>query len=532
MQEKTQIATTAGVLFSTWYNLRLRLFLESALAGLTAGLLAVAFRLSLAQADAWREALLAWAKRAPGYGWALFLLVVMALGALAGWLTRFAPEAAGSGIPHVEAVLLEQRRLVWWRLIPVKFLAGVFAIGAGLSLGREGPTVQLGAATGQAIGRLLKRSYVEERYLITCGAGAGLAAAFNAPLAGVVFVVEELRRNFSPYILLSAFTASVAAGSAAQRLLGLKPLLPLSGMAPLPPGALPLFAFLGLAAGIFGVIFNRSLNLVQDLYSRLARLPRWLHPVLAAALAGLVGYFFTPRVLGGGHALVEEVLRGNVPLEIMPLLIAAKFILTMVSYGSGVPGGIFLPLLAIGALLGSGVGQLGAYYTGLSGLTGTFAAAGMAAYFTAIVRAPLTGIVLILELTGSYANMLFVLTACLTAYLVAEGLKSPPVYEMLLERDLACNTGAASAACREGMMLVELTVESGSPLDRHLLREADLPGDCLFLAVRRGSRELVPRGSTRLQAGDQVVLLVPREKAGEVIARVRSLAVCGPEPGR
>jgi CIC family chloride channel protein len=532
MQEKSQIAT-CNTLFTTWYNLRLRLFIESALAGLTAGMLAVAFRLSLSQADAWREALLTWAKRTPGYGWALFLLVVMALGALAGWLTCFAPEAAGSGIPHVEAVLLEQRRLVWWRLIPVKYLAGVFAIGAGLSLGREGPTVQLGAATGQAIGRVLKRSYVEERYLITCGAGARLAAAFNAPLAGVVFVVEELRRNFSPYILLSAFTASVAAGSAAQRLLGLKPLLPLSGVAPLPPGALPFFVLLGLAAGIFGVIFNRSLSLVQDLYSRLARLPRWLHPVLAAALAGLVGYFFTPRVLGGGHALVEEVLRGNVPLEIIPLLVATKFILTMVSYGSGVPGGIFLPLLAIGALLGSGVGQLtGAYFTGLNGLTGTFAAAGMAAYFTAIVRAPLTGIVLILELTGSYANMLFVLTACLTAYLVAEGLKVLPVYEMLLERDLACNTGAASAACREGMMLVELTVESGSPLDRHLLREMDLPDDCLFLAVRRGSRELVPRGNTRLQAGDQVVLLVPREKAGQVIARVRSLAVCGPEPGR
>ncbi|BCV23713.1 H(+)/Cl(-) exchange transporter ClcA [Gelria sp. Kuro-4] len=533
MREKThtESTTSAGTLFSTWYNLRLRLFLESALAGLAAGMLGVAFRLALGRADAWREVLLAWAREVPGYGWAVFLPVLLALGALAGWLTRFAPEAAGSGIPHVEAVLLEQRRLVWWRLIPVKFLAGVFAIGAGLSLGREGPTVQLGAASGQAMSRILKRSHVEERYLITCGAGAGLAAAFNAPLAGVVFVLEELRRNFSPYVFLSALTASVAAGAAAQRLLGLRPLLPLAGIAPLPPSALPLFILLGLITGFFGVAFNSSLSFTQDLYARLEGLPRWLHPVLATGLAGLIGYFLTPAVLGGGHALVEQVLAGEVLLKFIPLFLVAKFILTMVSYGSGVPGGIFLPLLAIGALLGSGLGQVAdAYFPGIAGLSAMCAAAGMAAYFTAIVRAPITGIVLILELTGSYANMLFVLAACLTAYLVAEGLKSLPVYEMLLERDLARGADAVPGTCPEGMMLVELTVETGSCLDRHLVREVDLPGDCLLLAIRRGSQELVPRGNTKVRAGDQVAFLIPREKAAQVIPRIRSLTLCQLEP--
>ncbi|MDK2926724.1 MAG: hypothetical protein PWR31_414 [Bacillota bacterium] len=533
MREKThtESTTSAGTLFSTWYNLRLRLFLESALAGLAAGMLGVAFRLALGRADAWREVLLAWAREVPGYGWAVFLPVLLALGALAGWLTRFAPEAAGSGIPHVEAVLLEQRRLVWWRLIPVKFLAGVFAIGAGLSLGREGPTVQLGAASGQAMSRILKRSHVEERYLITCGAGAGLAAAFNAPLAGVVFVLEELRRNFSPYVFLSALTASVAAGAAAQRLLGLRPLLPMAGIAPLPPSALPLFILLGLITGFFGVAFNSSLSFTQDLYARLERLPRWLHPVLATGLAGLIGYFLTPAVLGGGHALVEQVLAGEVLLKFIPLFLVAKFILTMVSYGSGVPGGIFLPLLAIGALLGSGLGQVAdAYFPGIAGLSAMCAAAGMAAYFTAIVRAPITGIVLILELTGSYANMLFVLAACLTAYLVAEGLKSLPVYEMLLERDLARDADAVPGTCPEGMMLVELTVETGSCLDRHLVREVDLPGDCLLLAIRRGSQELVPRGNTKVRAGDQVAFLIPREKAAQVIPRIRALTLCQLEP--
>lgn len=514
-------------LFRTWYNLRLRLFLESILTGVVAGGVGVAFRLALNQADAWRNELFSWAEGAAAWARLGVLLILACLGALAGWLTRFAPEAAGSGIPHVEAVLLEQRRLIWRRLLPVKFLGGVCAIGAGLSLGREGPTVQLGAATGQAMARLLKRPNVEERYLITCGAGAGLAAAFNAPLAGVLFVLEELRRNFSPYVFLSALAASVAAGTVAEQLLGLKPLLPLTDVVHLPLRVLPLFILLGVLTGVLGVVFNAALRLTLNLYAGLRAIPRWLHPALAAVLVGLTGYYLTPLVLGGGHALVERVLAGEIALRMIPLLLVAKFVLTMVSYGSGVPGGIFLPMLAIGSLLGSALGQLTATsFPALPGLTTTLVAAGMASYFTAIVRAPITGIVLLLELTGTYTNMLFFLAACLTAYLVAEGLKSLPVYEMLLERDLARGEGKAADVNDSGMTLVELAVESGSQLDRRLIKQVALPEECLLVAIRRGSLELVPRGNTKVRAGDNIAFLVPKAKAARVIQELRDIVHC------
>lgn len=524
--ETQALGEPAAALFRAWYNLRPRLVGESLLGGAAAAVLVIAFRLVLDETGRWRLLFLAWARSRSG-GWAPAVLILGGMAALAGWITRWAPEAAGSGVPHVEAVLLEQRRLVWWRLIPVKFVASILAISGGLSLGREGPSVQLGAAGGQAVGRLLRRPYVEERYLITCGAGAGLAAAFNAPLTGLVFVLEELRRNLSPYVFLSALTASVAAGIVTQHLLGLGPLLPLELNKPLPPQALAVFVVLGAATGLLGVAFNAALNLSLDLYGRLRSVPHWLHPGLAAVVGALIGYYFTPAVLGGGHALIERVLTETDGVTFLVWLLLTKFVLTILSCGSGVPGGLYLPLLSIGALTGSILGRLATpFFPDLTGLTAALAVAGMAATFTSVVRAPLTGIVLVLELTASSSNLFFLLAGCLTAYLVAEGLKCLPMAEVFLERDRAGALDPCTKHAARGMTLVEVTVESGSTLDRHLVREVEVPEDCLMLAIRRGSQELVPRGNTKIRAGDQVTFLLPRERAVEVMPQIRSLALC------
>ncbi|MGB9885911.1 MAG: H(+)/Cl(-) exchange transporter ClcA [Moorellales bacterium] len=520
-----ELHTTGTRLLSVWRSMRFRLLVEGMLAGLVAGLAAVAFRLMLTKAEVWRDYLLDWARGDPAR-WAVAALVLVSAGAAAGYLTGRAPETAGSGIPHVAAVLRRQRNLNWRRVLPIKVAGGVLAIGAGLSLGREGPTVQIGAAAGQMVSRALVRPKVEEKYLVACGAGAGLAAAFNAPLAGVIFVLEELQRNFSPYLLGTAWAASVTADLVSQYFLGPLPTFRITGLPRLPLAGLPFAALLGAVSGLLGLAFNYALRRSLASHDRFGDRPSAVRPLLACALAVAMGYYL-PQVLGGGHALAEAILTQKIAFELVPLLFMAKFLLTMVSYGAGVPGGIFLPLLVLGALGGAYFGYLVApILPGPASMEATFAVVGMAALFTAVVRAPITGIVLVIEMTGSYQNMLPLFAACVVAYVVAEILKNPPVYEMLFEQDEAKRKTGVNRESTSLVELVELVVEAGSRIDGRRIKDSGLPEDCLLVAVRRGNRELLPHGKTRLLSGDHVTLLAPEHRveaiAGEFFRAPRS----------
>ncbi|MDK2821133.1 MAG: hypothetical protein PWP31_1098 [Clostridia bacterium] len=498
-------------------SFRIRFLLEGALIGIFAGIVGVGFRLTLTEGEILRNNILNWARTVPGCGWLVLPLLGILAAGFAGWLTGFAPETAGSGIPHVEAVLTRQRKMIWWRILPIKFIAGALAIGTGLSLGREGPTIQMGAATGQFVSKTLKRTKSEELQLIVCGAGAGLAAAFNAPLAGLLFVLEEVRRNFSPYIVIGALAASIAADTITHKILGPIPTFRVNDLSPLPLTTLPIFLVLGILTGVFGSIFNKSLEKSLDLSDKIL-IPRWMKAMLVAIGVGIIGYFL-PEVLGGGHLLVENILKGQIGLNFLLILFAVKFILTMVSYSVGVPGGIFLPLLVLGALLGSFVaGTSNLLLPSLHLHLSPFVVIGMAAFFVAIVRAPITGIVLILEMTGDYQHMLFLLFTCVISYMVAEALGTLPVYEMLLERDLANNKGEAlEPSYGNEMLLLEIAAESGSNAIGSRVKDLALPKDCLLISIRRGSQEIIPRGYTRILEGDHLTVVVPDEKAPETM---------------
>lgn len=507
-----QHSVPEGILLKR-YNYLLRFLFKGALAGVGAGVIGAAFRLTLTEGDLWRNNLLIWARGIPIWGWLVLPVIGSLAGGLAGWLTGLAPETAGSGIPHVEAVLINLRRLVWWRVIPVKFIAGALAIGAGLSLGPEGPAVQMGAAAGKAVSDRFSPSKTEELHLIACGAGAGLAAAFNAPLAGAVFVLEELRRNFSPYTLVGALVASVIGDMVSRRILGPLPTFRVMGEWPfLPLTTLPAFLVLGVLAGILGALFNRFLVASLDLGDKLKRIPRWLRALCILFGVGILGYYL-PQVLGGGHPLAEAALSGRVAWTLIPILFGAKFLLTMISNSAGVPGGIFLPLLVLGALLGSLVGQVsGLLYTGFQGMVPAFAMIGMAAYFVAILRLPLTGIVLIIEMTGSYQHVMLLIFTCMIAYLVAEALGSRPAYEMLLERDLVrLQTDASSPDGK--MLMLDFALENGAGACGCRVQDLELPPDCLLVTIRRGGREIIPRGNTRLLDGDHLAVIVPEGRA-------------------
>jgi CIC family chloride channel protein len=315
--------------------------------------------------------------------------------------------------------------------------SGVLAIGSGLTLGREGPTVQMGGAVADGIARGLKVSPQDRLTLTAAGAGAGLAAAFNAPLSGLIFVLEEVQRDFRPAVFGAAFVAAATADVVARSVSGQLPVFTVPNYAMPPLSALPAFALLGMLAGLLGVAFNRGLLGTLNLMARVPR--RWRFGICAVvgAAAGLLAWF-SPSAVGGGHELAETVLTNSIPLFAVPLLFLVRFGLTLASYGTGAAGGSFAPLLALGALLGLGVGHMvHIFMPALAAEPGVFAVVEMAAYFTAIVRAPLTGILLISEMTGSYEQMLPLLAASFCAYMMAEYLRDIPIYEALLERDLS-----------------------------------------------------------------------------------------------
>ncbi|MGQ9623415.1 MAG: ClC family H(+)/Cl(-) exchange transporter [Candidatus Caldatribacteriaceae bacterium] len=403
---------------------------EGALVGLLSGMTVVLYRYLLEEASVQSIRVLALARHHVfiALGWLSFLGF---LGWVVGWLVEVEPFASGSGIPHVKGVLSGKLQAVWWRIVLVKFLGGLSGVVAGLSLGREGPSVQIGAMVGQGLSEFRRRPQ-EKVLLVTGGASAGIAASFGAPLAGVVFALEELHREFSSSVVVASLVASVSASLIASKFFGMEPILSFSrvGFVPLPVyGVLLLF---GMFLGAFGALFNRVLLGTSDVVS--LWFPQKMRTVFVFLVAGFMGLFF-PRILGGGHYLIVSLTQGTLSLRMLLLLCVAKFLFTALSYASGTPGGIFFPILTIGAL--SGVlwgGVTGEWRVLWEVPVDTFIVLGMAGYFSAITKAPITGSILITEMTGSWEGLPAILSVCLLAYVFSDLLKTRPIYDALLQR--------------------------------------------------------------------------------------------------
>ncbi len=490
---------------------RRRVLPRAALVGLCAGFTAALFRLVLAGGDAVRNALIDWAHHFPLLGWIFPVLFSTAGAVISLALVRyFAPETSGSGIPHLKGVLHRFRTMRWTRVLPTKFIAGTIALGGGLAMGREGPIVQMGGAVGDGIANWLKASPRERRTLIAAGAGAGLAAAFNAPLSGLTFVLEEVQRDFHPMVFAAAFIAAVVADIVARLIAGSDPVFVIPSYPAPPIAALPFFALLGCLSAPLGVLFNRGLIAALDAFSRFKG-KRALIP--AAVIGGLIGIisWFSPMAVGGGHTLSEMALAGKLTLAVLPMWFILRFVLTTTSYGTGTAGGIFAPLLVLGALLGLAVGQMVHQVApGAVPEPAVFAVAGMGAFFTAIVRAPLTGILLIVEMTGNYEQMLPLLVSCFCAYAVAEWMKNLPIYEALLERDLTLNEPRVHL---KEPMVVDFEVEPGAPFDGREVRLLGLPPGCVIVRCVEEGQEFVPTALTRLAAHMKLTAIITPKAA-------------------
>ena len=406
------------------------------LAGAVTGLVATSFRLLLEQAERLRDLLITQAHGMGVAGFVLVILVTALMALVAAWLVhRFAPHATGSGIPHVEAVLHGKISPAGYGLGIVKFVGGLLAIGSGLVLGREGPSVQMGAAVSFEIGRLFRRKWSDGRVLMAAGAGAGLATAFNAPIAGAVFVLEELVQRFEHRIAIAALGAAASAVTVSHFLVGNARDFHVESFTEPGVESWPLFMVLGGVAGVLAVAYNRSVLGALALADSARRLPVEARAALIGGMIGAVAWF-APGLVGGGDSITQSILAGSVVLAIMPLVFFLRFVLGAASYAAGTPGGLFAPLLVLGAQIGF---MFGAACSSIPFITlppEAFAVVGMAAFFAGVVRAPLTGIVLVGEMTGSSGLLLPAVFASFGAMMVAALLRDRPIYDALKDRTI------------------------------------------------------------------------------------------------
>jgi chloride channel protein, CIC family len=411
------------------------LALLALIAGAGAGLIGALFRLALEEADRFRDGLITWAYGGKLAGFLLVTAGASAAVALAAWLVRrFSPYASGSGIPQVEAALDEELPPAPPHLILVKFFGGIFAIGSGMALGREGPSVQMGAVIAHVVGKVFGRGWPDRRVLLAAGAGAGLAVAFNAPIAGAIFVLEELVRRFDTRIAIAALGASAAAIAVARALLGHAPDFTVAPLAYTGVGTWPLFIALGVVAGLFAALYNRALLGALAVADRFERWPVELRAGVIGAGVGVLAWF-APGLVGGGDQITQRTLASGATLTLVPLAFLLRFGLGAVSYAAITPGGLFAPMLVLGAQLGLCCGALCQMsFPDLAIDPVAFAVVGMAAFFTGVVQAPVTGIVLVVEMTAGFTMLLPMLGACFAAMLVPNLLGGAPIYESLRER--------------------------------------------------------------------------------------------------
>ncbi|MEW5420752.1 H(+)/Cl(-) exchange transporter ClcA [Amorphus sp. 3PC139-8] len=365
--------------------------------------------------------------------------IAASLGVVAVVLVRnFAPEAGGSGVQEIEGTLEGLRAVHWRRVLPVKFFGSLCSLGAGFVTGREGPTIHMGASVAQACAEKLKFDTHDSRGLLAAGAAAGLASAFNAPLAAILFVIEETRRQF-PYSLktyTAVMIASVTSGLVTEMITGRRPFMFIT-VPELPLSLLPAFVGLGLLLGVVGLLFNRCLIGSMDIAAAVGR--RSNYYVVPAVVGFVIGILLIvrPEATMGGENLAVSLMTENLPLATMALIVVVRFIMTMASYSTNVPGGIFAPILALATAIGVLYGLvLDVFFELPAGAFAAFAIAAMGGLFSSTVRAPLVGVVLIAELTGAYSVLVPAIITCLLANVVADALGGKPIYEVLLDRTL------------------------------------------------------------------------------------------------
>jgi CIC family chloride channel protein len=424
-------------------NERQRLLAITILAGGLCGLAAVAFHITCARLY---SLLIDRAAAAPGHAWIWWTILTPALGGLVAGLglAYWVPAAAGSGIPQVKTAFTLRFGAITMKETVGKFVLCALQLGSGASLGVEGPTVQICAGVSNLLSRMARLSPMNSRRMASVGMAAGIAAAFNAPIAAVTFTLEELIGSLDQTMLAGVIVAAALAGVVEHSVLGSNSVFQVPRLATYTlakSSSLVWYALLGLLAAIVSVTFTDSLLWLRAWYKRLERVPKWIQPSTGAAATGALAvvaiqFFHVNGIAGNPYSTLTQALLGNLPVTAMAALCVLKLAATVTSYSSGGSGGIFAPALFMGGMLGGAVGYLDVtVFHHPADSIGAFAVVGMGAVFAGIVRAPMTSILIIFEMTGGYGLVLPLMIANMSAFALARHWRHTPIYEALLLQD-------------------------------------------------------------------------------------------------
>lgn len=506
---------------------QIRLVVGGAVVGILVGLIVAAYRKTLSVAEWTLRTILVPLGETP-WGVALWVCVLLALAAVVHLLCTRVPQSAGSGIPQIEAKIMGVTEIPWYKVGPAKFLGGALCAFAGLSLGREGPSVQLGGLCGQAVGTRLTPSDGERRLLVTCGAGAGMAAAFQAPLTGVMFTIEEIHRAFSAPLVIATMSSCVASVMVVTGLFGGVHVLPMDFSAELSHGSYWIVALLGVVCGVAGWAFTKGMERGQDLF-------RWLKdklpfdPVVVPFLLAAPVAFLAPVLLCGGDGLIDFLEgEGSPTLLVLGGLLLGKYLFTNLSAGSGAPGGTLYPLVVMGLLLGAVMATV-FIQSGMveSRFFWNFTLLGVAGLFASVIQAPVTGCVLVFELTGSFSALLSLALVALLSYLVCALLGGEGYYERLLAALL--ESDSLESGHRTGVGGLRMVVGCGSIMDGLTISQVTWPEGCAPVSVERAGRRHSAQGSWRLRCGDEVMVWADRDDLGQAETALEYLSMTTPE---
>lgn len=409
-----------------------RLFLVlSIFIGVISGLLVVSFRIAIE----WIRLLTL--GPAPHPGQYRLLLAPAGAGLVVAVLMRWLfPGASGSGVNQTKAALYIYNGYISFRTVIGKFITSAISIGAGHSLGPEDPSLQIGAGVASMIARRLNLSRQSLRLFAPIGAAAGLAAAFNAPISAILFVIEEVIGRWSAAVLGSVVLSAISSVVVARWFWGSEPLFRIPPVTLRDPRELTAYAVLGVCGGLFALVFAKSLGYLRPRLRAQSSWNRFFQPSVAGLMVGTIGYFGFPQVMGPGYAVMDQAMHGQFVWKLLVGLALLKLLATTLSFSSGTPGGMFAPTLFIGAMLGAAVGTFEKHYFPLlTGTVGSYALAGMGVLFAAFLRAPLTSVFMVLEVSGNYSIVLPVILANTIAYLLARSLQPVPIFEIFTQQD-------------------------------------------------------------------------------------------------
>lgn len=399
--------------------------------GIFAGLAVVCFRLAI---DWTRIGLLG---PAPEPHSLRVLLVPALVGiAVAILVIHFFPQVRGSGVNQTKAALYIFNGRIPFRTAVGKFITAALAIGSGQSLGPEDPSLQIGASLAWAIGYRMNLSRDKGRLLAPIGAAAGLAAAFNAPISAVLFVIEEVIGRWSAAILGSVVLAAISSVVVVRWFLGAQALFRIPPLTTVHPTELLAYAILGIVGGLAAVIFAKAIGYFRPILRSMPRATQYFQPAAAGLVIGVIGYLGAPQVMGAGYQYIDQAMHDQFTWKVLAILAGLKIIATTLSFVSGTPGGMFAPTLFVGAMLGGAIGGLERhFYPHLTGTTGTYCLVGMGVLFAGFLRAPMTSVFMVLEVSGDYSIILPVIIANAIAYVVSRSLQPTPIFDMLTRQD-------------------------------------------------------------------------------------------------